>query len=84
MSAPLSVGGDLVDSSLSDPEREQWVEPVWFDPHPLPENLQASIDAGDHLQSVEVHDTRDLTRPLDLLRANFPYLAELLPELPPE
>jgi bifunctional UDP-N-acetylglucosamine pyrophosphorylase/glucosamine-1-phosphate N-acetyltransferase len=45
--------------------------------------LQASIDAGDHLQSVEVHDTRDLTRPLDLLRANFPYLAELLPELPP-
>jgi DNA-binding PucR family transcriptional regulator len=45
MNAPLSVGGNLVESSLSDPEREQWVEPVWFDPHPLPENLQASIDA---------------------------------------
>jgi DNA-binding PucR family transcriptional regulator len=45
MSAPLPGGGTLVDSTLSDPERDQWVEPVWFDPHPLPENLQASIDA---------------------------------------
>ena len=45
--------------------------------------LQAAIDADDVVQSVEVHATRDLTRPLDLLRANFPYLAELLPELPP-
>lgn len=46
--------------------------------------LQAAIDDGEAVHSVEVSDTRDLTRPLDLLRSNFPYLAELLPELPPE
>lgn len=45
--------------------------------------LQAAIDAGHVVQSFEVRHTRDLTRPLDLLRSNFPYLAELLPELPP-
>ena len=45
--APLrtAVEGSVVDTSLSDPEREQWVEPVWFDPHPLPDSLQAAIDA---------------------------------------
>lgn len=49
MNVPLPAartdGGDVVDTSLSDQEREQWVEPVWFDPHPLPEGLQAAVDA---------------------------------------
>jgi NDP-sugar pyrophosphorylase family protein len=58
------------------------VEPGSHGKYELATALQAAIDDGRHIQSVEVHDTRDLTRPLDLLRANFPYLAELLPELP--
>lgn len=45
--------------------------------------LQAAIDADHVVQSVEVHETRDLTRPVDLLRSNFPYLEQLLPPLPP-
>jgi bifunctional UDP-N-acetylglucosamine pyrophosphorylase/glucosamine-1-phosphate N-acetyltransferase len=59
------------------------VEPGSHGKAELATALQAAIDAGDRIQSLEVHATRDLTRPLDLLRANFPYLAELLPELPP-
>lgn len=61
----------------------QAVEPGSHGKKELASALQAAIDADHHVQSVEVHETRDLTRPLDLLRANFPYLAELLPELPP-
>lgn len=44
--------------------------------------LQAAIDAGHAVLSCEVGPTRDLTRPNDLLRFNFPYLEALLPELP--
>lgn len=44
--------------------------------------LQSAIDDGHVVHSVEVADTRDLTRPIDLLRYNFPYLAKLLPALP--
>lgn len=84
---------DQVTSALSgsplyvvEPAFWPYVEAVEPGPHgklELASALQAAIEAGDVVQSVEVHATRDLTRPLDLLRANFPYLAELLPELPP-
>ena len=43
--APLTVvRGNAVDTSPSDAEREHWVAPVWFDPSPLPERVQAAID----------------------------------------
>jgi UDP-N-acetylglucosamine diphosphorylase / glucose-1-phosphate thymidylyltransferase / UDP-N-acetylgalactosamine diphosphorylase / glucosamine-1-phosphate N-acetyltransferase / galactosamine-1-phosphate N-acetyltransferase len=40
--------------------------------------LQAAIDDGNLVQSMHVSDARDLTRPDDLLRHNFPYLAPWL------
>jgi bifunctional UDP-N-acetylglucosamine pyrophosphorylase/glucosamine-1-phosphate N-acetyltransferase len=44
----------------------------------LADALQAAIDAGEPVDAVEVFGARDLTRPDDLLRANFPYLDALL------
>lgn len=44
--------------------------------------LQRAIDAGGVVQGVEMRETRDLTRPADLLRHNFPYLDRWLPEQP--
>ncbi len=40
--------------------------------------LQNAINDGHVVRAVEVHDTRDLTRPDDLLRHNFDYLNKLL------
>lgn len=48
----------------------------------LADALQAAIDDGHEVRAIEVFDTRDITRPNDLLRFNFPYLAELIPDLP--
>lgn len=41
--------------------------------------LQAAIDDGHPVQGVEVAATRDITRPVDMLRHNFPYLEGCLP-----
>jgi UTP-glucose-1-phosphate uridylyltransferase len=46
----------------------------------LADALQAAIDEGERVLGHEVHAARDLTRPDDLLRANFPYLDALLGE----
>jgi bifunctional UDP-N-acetylglucosamine pyrophosphorylase/glucosamine-1-phosphate N-acetyltransferase len=40
--------------------------------------LEAAIADGHLIQGVEMHETRDITTPDDLLRFNFPYLAPLL------
>ena len=32
------------------------------------------IDAGEFVHGIEIGPTRDLTRPLDLVVENFPYL----------
>jgi hypothetical protein len=40
--------------------------------------LQSAIDDGHSIFGVEVSDTRDITRPTDLLRHNFPYLNNVL------
>lgn len=40
--------------------------------------IQAGIDAGETVLGVPVGPTRDLTRPIDLLRENFPYIRGLL------
>jgi glucose-1-phosphate thymidylyltransferase len=43
-------------------------------PYELSEAYQRAIDAGLVVTAVEVGSTRDLTRPLDLIRENFTYL----------
>lgn len=43
-------------------------------PYELYEPYQRAIDAGELVIGVEVGPTRDLTRPADVVRLNFPYL----------
>jgi glucose-1-phosphate thymidylyltransferase len=43
-------------------------------PYELVEAYQRAIDRGARVIGVEIGPTRDLTRPLDLIRENFPYL----------
>ena len=45
-------------------------------PYELAEAYQRAIDAGAFVLGVEIGPTRDLTRPLDLIRENFPYLSK--------
>jgi NDP-sugar pyrophosphorylase family protein len=47
-------------------------------PYELAEAFQRAIDAGVRVAAVEIGPTRDLTRPLDLIRENFPYLSKEL------
>lgn len=44
-------------------------------PYELAQAYQRAIDRGARVIAVEVGRTRDLTRPLDLVRENFPYLS---------
>jgi len=46
-------------------------------PWELGNAFQGAIDAGEQIAAVEIGATRDLTRPLDILRENFPYLSQL-------
>jgi NDP-sugar pyrophosphorylase family protein len=43
-------------------------------PYELVEAYQRAIDGGGIVIAVEIGSTRDLTRPVDLVRENFPYL----------
>ena len=43
-------------------------------PYELGNAFQRAIDDGHAVAAVPIASTRDLTRPLDLLRENFPYL----------
>jgi NDP-sugar pyrophosphorylase family protein len=57
-------------------------DPVLLDrlggpPYELSEAFQSLIDSGEIVHGVEIGPTRDLTRPLDLVRENFPYLLRL-------
>lgn len=45
-------------------------------PYELANAYQRAIDAGARVTAVEIAPTRDLTRPLDLIRENFPYLSK--------
>jgi NDP-sugar pyrophosphorylase family protein len=45
-------------------------------PYELADAYQRAIDTGARVTAVEVGPTRDLTRPLDLIRENFPYLSK--------
>jgi NDP-sugar pyrophosphorylase family protein len=44
-------------------------------PLELAEALQRAVDSGEEVLAIEIGRTRDLTRPLDLIVENFPYLA---------
>jgi dTDP-glucose pyrophosphorylase len=43
-------------------------------PHELAAALQRAIDEGAAVAAIRIGPTRDLTRPLDLVTRNFPYL----------
>ena len=43
-------------------------------PHELGRAFQQAVDAGGEVVAVPIGPTRDLTRPLDLLEENFPYV----------
>jgi hypothetical protein len=43
-------------------------------PYELATAFQEAIDAGQEICGIEIGPTRDLTRPLDLVEGNFPYL----------
>jgi NDP-sugar pyrophosphorylase family protein len=43
-------------------------------PFELLDGLRLAIDAGDEVGAIAIGPTRDLTRPLDLVRENFTYL----------
>jgi NDP-sugar pyrophosphorylase family protein len=47
-------------------------------PYELADAYQRAIDAGAWVAAIEVGPTRDLTRPLDLIQENFPYLSKEL------
>jgi CTP:molybdopterin cytidylyltransferase MocA len=44
-------------------------------PHELAVAAQRAVDAGAAIAAVEIGRTRDLTRPVDLVERNFPYVA---------
>ena len=46
-------------------------------PHELAAAFQLAIDAGEHVEGVEIAPTRGLTTPFDLLEENFAYLGGL-------
>jgi dTDP-glucose pyrophosphorylase len=46
-------------------------------PHELANVFQAAIGAGGRVAGIEIGKTRDLTRPVDLVEENFPYLRGL-------
>ena len=53
------------------------VEPLPGPPYELALAYQRAIDAGARVLAFEIGPTRDLTRPLDLIRENFSYLKEI-------
>ena len=66
-SVPLwGIGGELVPflDSLPGP------------PFELADTFGRALDAGLEVRGIVVPDTRDLTRPVDVIRENFPYLSE--------
>jgi glucose-1-phosphate thymidylyltransferase len=44
-------------------------------PHELGRAFQSAVDRGMSVLGIEIGPTRDLTRPVDLVERNFPYLA---------
>ena len=53
----------------------QFLDALPGPPYELSQAYQRAIDAGLEIRGVEIGKTRDLTRPVDLVEENFPYLA---------
>ena len=68
--APLVLVGAAVHERMP-----QVTSPPYRPPYDSAEAFQRAIDAGETVTAVEIGRTRDLTRPVDLVRENFPYLA---------
>jgi GTP:adenosylcobinamide-phosphate guanylyltransferase len=65
-SVPLwGIGGELV----------PFLDNLPGPPFELADTFGRALDAGLEIRGVMVPDTRDLTRPVDLVRENFPYLS---------
>jgi NDP-sugar pyrophosphorylase family protein len=89
-SAVRRDGNRLLRLRDDDPESRWTPAPLWGLGAPIVERLcldrapyelgnayQAAIDAGEAVLAIEIGKTRDLTRPLDLVKENFPYLRSL-------
>lgn len=59
---------------LTAPSMLRYVEAVVGPPFQLADAFQGAIDAGETVVALELGPTRDLTRPADVIRHNFPYL----------
>ncbi len=59
------------------PPVAQEVDRLAGPPYELAAAYQRAIDAGARVLGFEIGPTRDLTRPVDLLRENFSYLKEI-------
>jgi dTDP-glucose pyrophosphorylase len=89
--APIRiVDGVVLRVTDDDPECPVAAAPLWGlgpaaagrlrednPPWELGNAYQAVIDEGVGIAGIEIGETRDLTRPVDLLRENFPYLEAL-------
>lgn len=56
------------------PAMVPFLEGLGGPPYELAEAFQRAVDAGLQVAGVEIGRTRDLTRPVDLVAENFPYL----------
>jgi CTP:molybdopterin cytidylyltransferase MocA len=89
---PLGLDDGRVRRVLDDqPANPHASAPLWLVTEPVDERLvalpgppfelaaafQAAIDAGTTVRGVEIGSTRDLTRPLDLVENNFPYMRSM-------
>jgi NDP-sugar pyrophosphorylase family protein len=87
--SPVRVeGGRVVELDGEPGERRLAAAPLWFlseplrprietlagPPYELAEALRRAIEAGEPVAALEIGPTRDLTRPADVVRRNFPYL----------
>ncbi len=88
-SAVLVEGGSVRRVLDSDPGNPLAGAPLWAvgpalheivlgrpgsPPYELATAFQLAVDAGDEIRGIEIGPTQDLTRPLDLVERNFPYL----------
>jgi NDP-sugar pyrophosphorylase family protein len=87
---PVRVVGGLVEKVIDDdPANPLGSAPLWAlgpelvpllddlpgPPFELADVYRRALDAGRAIAGIEIGKTRDLTRPVDLIKENFPYLA---------
>lgn len=74
---PGTVPGPLAAAPLwfLGPALVPFVEGLEGPPYELASAFQRAIDAGERVVALELGSTRDLTRPADVVRHNFPYLS---------